>query len=67
MFSTVGFGDIAPKTDPARLVATVQMLSDLAMFAVVIRLILGAASRGADRRSRVGRVGGARPRKDFRP
>ena len=50
VFSTVGFGDITPKTDPARLVATVQMLSDLAMFAVVIRLILGAAARGVDRR-----------------
>ena len=49
VFSTVGFGDITPKSDPARLVATVQMLSDLAMFAVVIRLILGAASRGVDR------------------
>jgi hypothetical protein len=49
VFSTVGFGDIAPKSDPARLVATVQMLSDLAMFAVVIRLILGAAARGMTR------------------
>ena len=49
IFSTVGFGDIVPKTDPARLVATVQMLSDLAMFAIVIRLILGAATRRTDR------------------
>jgi voltage-gated potassium channel len=49
VFSTVGFGDIAPKTDVARLVTTVQMLADLAMVAVVIRLILGAAARGVDR------------------
>jgi hypothetical protein len=49
VFSTVGFGDIVPRVDPARLVVTVQMLADLAMFAVVIRLILGAVSRGADR------------------
>ncbi len=49
VFSTVGFGDITPRTDPARLVTTVQMLSDLAMVAVVVRLILGAATRGADR------------------
>jgi voltage-gated potassium channel len=49
VFSTVGFGDITPKTDPARMVATVQMLSDLALFAVVIRLILGAVARGVDR------------------
>jgi voltage-gated potassium channel len=51
VFSTVGFGDIAPKTDVARLVTTVQMLADLAVIAVVIRLILGAATRGVDRRS----------------
>lgn len=49
VFSTVGFGDITPKTDTARLVTTVQMLSDLAVIAVVIRLILGAASRGIAR------------------
>jgi hypothetical protein len=46
VFSTVGFGDIVPKTDAARLVCTVQMLADLAVVAVVIRLILGAAARG---------------------
>ena len=51
IFSTVGFGDITPKTDPARLVATVQMMADLAVVAVVIRLILGAATRGAGRRN----------------
>jgi voltage-gated potassium channel len=49
VFSTVGFGDITPKTDVARLVTTVQMLADLAVVAVVIRLILGAAARGVDR------------------
>jgi len=49
VFSTVGFGDITPKTDTARLVAMVQMLADLAVIAVVIRLILGAATRGVAR------------------
>ncbi len=49
VFSTVGFGDITPKTDPARIVAMVQMLSDLAVLAVVVRLILGAATRGMAR------------------
>jgi hypothetical protein len=48
----VGFGDITPKTDLARLVTTVQMLADLAVVAVVIRLILGAATRGAAERDR---------------
>ena len=51
VFSTVGFGDIAPKTDVARLVTTVQMLADLAVVAVVIRLILGAAARGTGRQA----------------
>jgi voltage-gated potassium channel len=49
VFSTVGFGDITPKTDLARLVVTVQMLADLAVIALVIRLIIGAAARGVDR------------------
>jgi len=45
VFSTVGFGDIVPRTDPARMVVTVQMLADLAVIAVVIRLIFGAVNR----------------------
>jgi voltage-gated potassium channel len=49
VFSTVGFGDITPKTDMARIVAMVQMLTDLAVIAVVVRLILGAATRGVAR------------------
>jgi hypothetical protein len=49
VFATVGFGDIVPKTDVSRLVVTIQMLADLAVVAVVIRLILGAATRGRDR------------------
>ncbi len=49
VFSTVGFGDITPKTDPARIVAMVQMLSDLAVLAIVVRLVLGAATRGMAR------------------
>jgi len=49
VFSTVGFGDITAKTDAARLVVTVQMLTDLAVIAVVIRMIFGAASRGVAR------------------
>jgi voltage-gated potassium channel len=53
VFSTVGFGDITAKTDVARLVVTVQMLADLAVVAVVIRLILGAATRGVDRQKQV--------------
>jgi voltage-gated potassium channel len=50
IFSTVGFGDITPHTDLARLVTTVQMLADLVVIAVVVRLILGTASRSAEER-----------------
>ena len=45
VFSTVGFGDIVPKTDPARIVVMVQMLADLVLIAVVVRLLFGAATR----------------------
>ena len=51
VFSTVGFGDITPKTEAARLVTTVQMLADLAVLAVVVRLILGVATREAAQRA----------------
>jgi hypothetical protein len=49
VFSTVGFGDITPKTDVTRLVVSTQMLADLVVIAVVARLILGAASRARER------------------
>jgi hypothetical protein len=45
LLSTVGFGDITPKTDPARAVVTVQMLLDLVVIALVAKLLLGAAGR----------------------
>jgi NADH:ubiquinone oxidoreductase subunit 2 (subunit N) len=43
VFSTVGFGDITPRTDPARLVVSAQMLLDLAIIGIVVRMILTAA------------------------
>jgi voltage-gated potassium channel len=62
VFSTVGFGDIAPRTDVARLVVSVQMLADLAVIAVVIRLIFGAVTRGETRKQEsVGDAGPAQP------
>lgn len=54
VFSTVGFGDITPRTDTARLVVSAQMLLDLAIIGVVVRLIFNAA------RSRVAPGGGSR-------
>jgi len=49
VFSTVGFGDITAKTDVARLVVTVQIVADLAVIAIVVRLLINAGHRGAAR------------------
>jgi hypothetical protein len=49
IFSTVGLGDIVPRSDPARVVVTIQMVADLIVIAVVVRLIFGAARGSAAR------------------
>jgi voltage-gated potassium channel len=43
VFSTVGFGDITPRTDTARLIVSAQMLLDLVIVGTVVRLIFNAA------------------------
>ena len=43
IFSTVGFGDITPRTDAARLVVSAQMLLDLVIIGVVVRLLFNTA------------------------
>ena len=49
VFSTVGFGDITAKTETARLVVTGQMITDLVVLGVGIKIILGAVTRGQRR------------------
>lgn len=49
IFSTVGFGDISARSEPARLVVTVQMILDLIILGLGVRLILHAVQRGRDR------------------
>ncbi|MFD0277594.1 potassium channel family protein [Kitasatospora sp. NPDC127111] len=51
VFSTVGFGDITAKSDTARLVVTVQMLADLVVLGLAVKLIVGAVHRGRQRRA----------------
>ena len=51
VFSTVGFGDITPRTDPARVVTMVQMLGDLLVVGLVLRLMVGAVKTGRQRRA----------------
>jgi voltage-gated potassium channel len=57
VFATVGFGDIAPRSDLARVVTTVQMLGDLLVVGVVLRLMLGAVRTGRQRRDATAQVG----------
>ena len=52
MFATVGFGDIAPVTQGARVITMLQMLVNLAFVGVVARVLFGAALDG--RRPRTG-------------
>jgi voltage-gated potassium channel len=51
VFSTVGFGDIAAKSEAARVVLIVQMLGDLALLGAGARVLLGAVRRGQQRGS----------------
>ena len=43
VFSTVGFGDITPETDAARIVVAVQMLLDLVLIGLIVRSFFTAA------------------------
>ena len=49
VFTTVGFGDIAAKSETARVVLIVQMLADLALLGAGARVLLGAVRRGRQR------------------
>jgi hypothetical protein len=43
VFSTVGFGDITPKAQLARLVVTGQMIADVVIIGLAVKAIFGAA------------------------
>jgi voltage-gated potassium channel len=51
VFATVGFGDITPRTDLARVAAMVQMLGDLLVVGLVLRVMVGAVRAGLQRRA----------------
>ncbi len=51
VFTTVGFGDIAPVSQTARIIAMIQMLGDLVVIGLVARIFLGAITAGMHRRS----------------
>jgi voltage-gated potassium channel len=49
VFATVGFGDITPVTEGARVLVTLQMVGDLLLIGLVLRLFLTAVDRGRRR------------------
>ncbi|NYJ07544.1 potassium channel family protein [Petropleomorpha daqingensis] len=49
VFATVGFGDITPASELARVLVTVQMVGDLILIGLVLRLFLTAVDRGRQR------------------
>jgi voltage-gated potassium channel len=51
VFATVGFGDITPKTDLARVATMVQMLGDLLVVGLVLHLMVGVVQAGLQRRA----------------
>jgi voltage-gated potassium channel len=54
VFSTVGFGDITAKTETARLVVTVQMITDLIILGLAIKVVVGAVKGGQQRQATPG-------------
>ena len=46
ILATVGFGDIVAVSTGARMVVTVQMVLDLVVIGLVVRVLFGAAQRG---------------------
>ena len=52
VFTTVGFGDIAPVSELARTVTMLQMIGDLLLIFVIVRVLFGAVKVGIERRSR---------------
>jgi len=51
VFATVGFGDITARTELARILVMMQMITDLVIVGLVARILLDAVRRGLDNRS----------------
>jgi len=51
IFSTVGFGDITAVSEPARILVTCQMILDLVVLGLGIRVLTGAVDRGRQHQS----------------
>jgi hypothetical protein len=53
VFATVGFGDISPVSETARVLVTIQMVANLLVLGLVVRSMLEAVRRGQSRQGRV--------------
>jgi ion channel len=51
VFSTVGFGDITPTSQIARIVVTLQMVLDLIVLGLGVRVFVGAVRMGRERQA----------------
>ena len=51
VLATVGFGDITARTEAARLLVAGQMIIDLIILGAGVRVIVGAITRGRQRRA----------------
>lgn len=51
VFSTVGFGDITARSEPARVIVMTQMLVDLVVVSVIVKLVVGAVRVSVQRRA----------------
>jgi voltage-gated potassium channel len=49
MFATVGFGDITPVTALARIVASIQMMLDLVVLGVIVKVVFNLGQQEIDR------------------
>ena len=50
-FTTTGFGDIAPRSDAMRAAVTIQMLADLAVLGIGLRILVSAVREARSRRA----------------
>jgi hypothetical protein len=61
ILATVGFGDIAATSDVARVIVTLQMLLDLVIIGVAVRLLGTSARRAVEERSTASEDAGSSP------
>ena len=61
VFTTVGFGDIAPKSELARIITMTQMIMGLIVFGLVAKIVVGAVQTAVARREGAAAVGPTAP------